>query len=201
MNQQINLYQPMFRRQEKVFSAMTMIQTVLLFVGILTVIYFYGQSQINPIERQIKITGNGLIKLRSQVQEYREKATPQTKSKLLEAEITRLEKELEERRKVRNLLEKQQIGTAPRFSRIMEALARQHVDGTWLTDVEISASGRALSLNGKTLASDLVPVYMQRLGEEGVMTGIAFNNMEMLRGKKDPDETGRQAMTFHISTD
>ena len=200
MNQQINLYQPMFRRQEKIFSAMAMIQTVLLFVGILTVIYFYGQSQINPIEEQIRKTGNGLVKLREQVQIYREKAPPKSKSRLLEAEITRLEKELEERSKVRDLLEKQQIGTAPRFSSIMEALARQHVNGTWLTEVRISASGRALSLNGKTFTSDLVPIYMQRLAEEVVMTGIAFNNMEMQRSKEEAEAMSRRAMTFHIST-
>lgn len=200
MNQQINLYQPMFRRQEKVFSAAMMIQTIFLFIGLLAVIYFYGQYQINPLERQLMNTNAALVKLRSQVDQYRQTTGQRGKSKLLEDEINRLQKELDERRKVRDILANQQIGSGPGFSDLMEALARQHIQGTWLTAFEISAGGNALSMNGKTLSSGLVPRYLQRLGEESVMSGIAFNNIELQRSaKEDRDADGRE-MIFHVST-
>jgi hypothetical protein len=200
MNQQINLYQPMFRRQEKVFSAMTMIQTLLLFIGLLVVIYFYGQAQINPLQKQLDKSRSDVVKLRGKVESYRQNAPRQSESKLLQNKIARLEKELEERRRIRDLLDRQQIGNAPRFSAVLEALARQHVQGTWLTEVGISGGGRALSLDGRTLSSRLVPRYVQRLGEEAVMNGIAFNNMEMRQTGKDESGAERRSMSFHIST-
>lgn len=200
MNQQINLYQPMFRRQEKVFSAAMMIQTISLFIGLLTVIYFYGQYQINPLEKQLSKTESGLVKLRSQVGKYRQTGEVQGKSNLLEDQVSRLRQELNERRKVRDMLARQQIGTGPEFSKLMEALARQHIEGTWLTAFEISAGGEALSMNGRTLSSSLVPRYMQRLGEETVMAGIAFNNVEMQRSAQEDREAGGREMIFYIST-
>ncbi|MEX2524899.1 MAG: PilN domain-containing protein [Gammaproteobacteria bacterium] len=200
MNQQINLYQPMFRRQEKVFSAAMMIQTVSLFIALLAVIYFYGYYQINPLEEQLSKTESDLVKLRSQVDKYRQTGETQGKSKLLEDQVSRLQQELNERRKVRDTLASQQIGTGPEFSNLMEALARQHIEGTWLTAFEISAGGKALSLNGRTLSSSLVPRYMQRLGEESVMAGIAFNNVEMQRSAQEDRQAGDREMIFYIST-
>ncbi len=116
MNQQINLYQPIFRRQEKVFSAAMMLQTISLFIGLLAAIYFYGQYQINPLEKQLMNTNAALVKLRSQVDKYRQETEQQGKSKLLEDEISRLQKELDKRRKVRDILASQQIGSGPGFS-------------------------------------------------------------------------------------
>ncbi len=200
MNQQINLYQPMFRRQEKVFSATTMIQTVLLLIGLLAAVYFYGYYQIQPMEEQLRKTESGLVKLRSQVDNYRQSVEQQGKSRLLEDQVRRLEGGLEERQRVREILDAQQIGTGPGYSDILTAMARQHVEGTWLTAFEISAGGRALSMDGKTLSSGLVPRYLQRLGEEAVMTGIAFNSIELLKkGKENGDADGRE-MHFHVST-
>lgn len=200
MNQQINLYQPMFRRQEKVFSAAMMIQTVSLFIGLLAVIYFYGHFQIKPLEKQLTRTEANLVKLRTQVDKYRQTGEGQDKSRLLEDQISRLQRELNERRQVRDMLDGLQIGTGPGFSDLMEALARRHIEGTWLTAFEFSAGGKALSMDGRTLSSDLVPRYLQRLAEETVMADIAFNNIEMQRGTKGDRETGDREMIFHIST-
>jgi len=198
MNQQINLYQPMFRRQEKIFSAATMIQTVLAFTGLLAAIYFYGHYQINPLEEQLSQTKTEVRRLRAQVNEYEQAGAGRDKSQLLEDEISRLQKELEEKRRLRDVLDRRQIGSGPAFSALMEALARQHIEGTWLTAFEISAGGRALSMDGKTLSSSLVPRYLRRLGEESVMREIAFNSVELQRSV-DGDAGGRE-MLFHVST-
>ncbi len=55
-------------------------------------------------------------------------------------------------------------------------------------------------MNGKTLSSGLVPRYLQRLGEESVMTGIAFNNIELQRSTKEDGDAGSREMLFHVST-
>jgi Tfp pilus assembly protein PilN len=202
MKQQINLYQPVLRRQEKVFSAMTMLQTICLFLVVLTIIYFYGQHQIKPLQVQLRKLNRDVASLQSQVDSYKNQASPGTGSRLLENEIARLEKDLQERRKVQKILEQQELGNTEGFSGYMEALARQHVRGTWLTRVAIENGGRALSLHGRTLASELVPRYIQRLANEDILSGISFNVMELQRpdAKKEGAVPGRNALEFNIST-
>lgn len=202
MNQQINLYQPMFRRQEKVFSALTMLQTISLFLVVLGIIYFYGQSQLKPLQDQVRKLSRDTASLQAQVNKYRKQVPPAGRSKLLENEIARLQRELEQRRQIRDILAHREIGNSIGFSRYMEALARQHVQGTWLTGVAIDNGGKSLSLHGKTLASELVPRYIQRLGSEQILAGISFNAMDLQRPPEQKEQSiaGSVPLDFKIST-
>lgn len=202
MNQQINLYQPMFRRQDKVFSAMTMIQTSFLFLVVLTIIFFYGQYKIKPMKIQLQKVTRDVASLQSQVNTYKTRTPIQGKSKLLENEIARLQKELQQREEIQSILKRQELGNSTGFSGYMEALAREHVQGTWLTALAIKNGGKDLSLQGKTLASELVPRYIQRLAKEDLLSGITFNVMELQRPKETEKRSvpGRMALDFNIST-
>jgi Tfp pilus assembly protein PilN len=203
MIQQINLYQPMFRRQAKVFSAITIAQTSLLILVVLTTIYFYGQYKIKPLEIQLQHASQDVASLQLQVNNYKKQIPEQAKSQLLENEIARLEKELKQREDIQAILARQELGNTRGFSGYMEALARQHVEGTWLTRVAIKNGGQALSLQGKTLSSELVPRYIQRLAKENVLSGITFNVMELQRPNAKDKQViaGRNELDFNISTD
>jgi pimeloyl-ACP methyl ester carboxylesterase len=88
----------------------------------------------------------------------------------------------------------------PRHEHLLEALARQHVEGTWLTRIDISGGGTALRLDGRTLASALVPRYVQRLSEEEVMADIAFNYLELQRPPQGSEAPRRREMMFRMSS-
>ena len=50
--QQINLYQPIFRRQRHIFSAVTMMQSIAAVVVALMTIWLYGLWQVRGLENQ-----------------------------------------------------------------------------------------------------------------------------------------------------
>ena len=77
----------------------------------------------------------------------------------------------------------------------LEALARQHVAGTWLTKIRIGDGGASVGLEGKTFSSELVPVYIQQLANEKTLAGTAFNVMELHRSEGVEDQ-----LNFKIST-
>jgi Tfp pilus assembly protein PilN len=195
MNQQINLYQPMFRKQKIVFSAMTMLQVGIFFIVVFTSIYIYQSSQIKPYKKQLATIDKELIQLANQIASI---STPQkSKSKLLENEITKLTKELEQRKRISRVLTSRSFGNSSGFSSYLEAFAKGHVQGTWLTSVNIKQGGTSLGLKGKTLSSELVPVYIQKLAEEESLHGSSFNVMELARLEKDE---GVSELSFSIST-
>ena len=197
MNQQINLYQPMFRKQKIVFSAMTMLQVGIFFLLVFSSLYAYQKIQIKPYQQQLANIDKELVQLGNQVTTLESTQKSQSKSKLLENEIAKLSKELEQRERISNVLSSRSFGNSSGFSSYLEAFARGHVQGTWLTNVNIRQGGSSLGLKGKTLSSELVPVYIQKLAEEKSLQGSSFNVMELARIEL---EEGSSEINFLLST-
>ena len=87
------------------------------------------------------------------------------------------------------------------LSVFLEGFARQHVEGTWLTQVRVRAGGRSIGLQGKALLPDLVPAYIDRLSKEPVLKGTSFSNMELRAVPGQLDVVGFSVRTSGISAD
>lgn len=195
MKQQINLYQPIFRRQKKIFSAVTMLQISGLFLVVFVSISIYGQVKLQPLHEQYDKMHTDIIQLNSQLTRLEERQGRDSNSKLLENEIARLSRELAKRREIQDLLSTSALGNSAGLSAYMESLARQHVQGLWLTKISVANGGKILALQGRTQASELVPAYLERLAVEPAMNGMSFNMMELMR-PIEPDNT----LEFKLST-
>jgi Tfp pilus assembly protein PilN len=66
-------------------------------------------------------------------------------------------------------------------ARFLQALARQSVDGVWLTEVTVAGHGDDIALRGRTLDPELVADYLRRLGREEALQGVAFNQLSFQR--------------------
>jgi hypothetical protein len=196
MNQQINLYQPMFRKQKVILSSMTILQVGVFFLVVFAGLYAYQGSKLKPYKSQLASIDKELVQLSSQVAAL-SGSQKQSKSKLLENEIAKLTKELEQRERISKVLSSSSFGNSSGFSSYLEAFAKGHVQGTWLTSVNIKQGGASLGLKGKTLSSELVPVYLQNLAEEESLNGSSFNVMELARVDTEQGET---ELNFSIST-
>ncbi len=196
MKQNINLYQPELREKKVVFSAASMLLFTGLFLVLFTAIYAYQLFRIKPYEKQIAALDNELLQLQQQVTTL-ESGQAKGRSKLLENEIERITGEIAKRERIVDTLASRSFGNDSGFSDYLESFARGHVEGTWLTQVKIKAGGALLGLTGKTLASELVPLYIQNLSNEAVLKGAAFNVLEIARveGKEGDSE-----INFLIST-
>tara|TARA_R110000782_G_scaffold250847_8_gene338296 strand:- start:6473 stop:7069 length:597 start_codon:yes stop_codon:yes gene_type:complete len=197
MMEQINLYQSMFRKQKVIFSAVTMLQVGMFFLIVFSGLYAYQTVQIKPYKQRLVIIETELFQLSAQVTALESSQSKKGKSKLLENEIVKLSNELERRELISNILSSRSFGNSSGFSSYLESFARGHVEGTWLTDVNISQGGASLGLKGKTLSSELVPVYIQKLAEEESLKGSTFNMMELARVEK---EDSNPEISFLIST-
>lgn len=181
MKQQINLYQPIFRKQQKVFSAVTMLQITAFFVVVIFSIYAYNVYKLKPFSRELDKTNVRLEKLTQQIEIVGKKLSGRGKNSLLESEISRLTTRLENMKKVSAALSSGSFGNADGFSDHFEALAREHVDGAWLTDITIADGGGKLALAGKSIDPELVPIYIQRLADAPVFKDQKFNILELKR--------------------
>jgi Tfp pilus assembly protein PilN len=196
MNQQINLYQPIFRKQKEFLSAIAMAQLSVVALLFFAGLYGYSLHQMQQMQSQLATVKNNVTKMKVSVAEFQSRQVLIVPSKLLQAEINRASDELAQRKRIVNVLSKGSFANTTGFSGHFEALARQHLNGSWLTGISIETGGESISLKGITYAPELVPRYLQRLLEEAVFAEASFSLMELNRSAENTEE-----ILFTVGTD
>ncbi|MBS1211822.1 MAG: hypothetical protein H6R26_438, partial [Proteobacteria bacterium] len=74
------------------------------------------------------------------------------------------------------------------FSGYFEALARQAVPDVWLTGIRLTAGGREMELEGRSLDSRKIPLFVQALGRETVFAAKTFSNLAISRSEQRPGQ-------------
>lgn len=65
----------------------------------------------------------------------------------------------------------------------LQALADQHPpSGLWLTSINLAAGGTQMRLRGRSQNQELLPEYLQRLGQSTVFKGREFARFDVQRG-------------------
>lgn len=176
MSQQINLFNPLFMRKEKYFSTRTMLQSLGLIALGLMAIYAYALWQSSGLER---LTAGYSRQLAAQRDQFLS-LSGQGRSKLLEAEVTRLETDVKARRDMLSMLQGGGLGNTDGFSRYFAAFARHPMRGVWLTGFSIGDNGNALNIRGRVLHPDLVPEYLKALNRDDVMRGRLVTELKLV---------------------
>jgi hypothetical protein len=199
MYQQINLYQPIFRKQRQIFSAATMAQALGVITAALLAIYFYASVKVSGLETEVVQLEGRETALMAQLARM-DPALGANRRAELAAELTQLNATLEGQQRLIDELRKQPLGDAAGFSAYLAALGRQRTAELWLTAFAINGGTGAIELEGRTLRPELVPEYMQRLGREAALSGQVFDSFELERdtetGEATFRATSRKALTF-----
>lgn len=185
MYQQINLYQPIFRKQRQIFSATTLLQALGLVTAALVVIYGYGLMSVRALEAEIAQLEGRERALTLQLERI-DPDIGRGQREELDGELARLNSALFEQEQLVEVLRKQPLGLTDGFSGYLAALGRQRRPELWLTQIAINGGTGAMELAGRSLQPELVPEFMQRLGREPVLAGQRFDQFEI----EHDEETG-----------
>jgi hypothetical protein len=179
MSQQINLYNPIFRKKRKVFSAMTMVQCFGLMVLSAGLLVWYANHQLSELSKQAATATAQLGFNQTRLATINAEFVPRQKARALEDEIRRLEAEVTSLQGASDLLKKNEFGNPKGYSEYLRAFARQSLEGLWLTSFSISARDSEIGLTGRALAPALVPAYINRLATEPVLKGKFFTTLDL----------------------
>lgn len=187
MSQQVNLFNPIFSRQKKPFSALAMLQGLgVVLLGVM-LFYAYAQYQVVTMGRQAAETARRLETEQVTLTRVVAEKTPAIKSKELEEEVARLESQLKARQQVLEVLQSGELGNTAGFSEYLRAFSHQAMDGLWLTGFIIHGAGNRMAIDGRAVRPELVPAYIGRLNQEKVMQGKSFAAMEISLPAVKPD--------------
>ncbi|MHB8746268.1 MAG: PilN domain-containing protein [Gammaproteobacteria bacterium] len=182
MTQQVNLYQPIFRAQPKVFSAVTIAQASLLLTLGLAAMYGYARWQNGQLDRQVTRLQAQQDELLKHIEDFSTRFPAKQKNPALDRQAARLTAERAGKARAVAVLSDGVFGNTHGFSTYFAGLAHQHVEGLWLTGLAIGDGGQQLSLSGRTVDAPLVPRYLQQLTAEPAFNGREFKTFQMARG-------------------
>jgi len=171
MAQQINLFNPVFLKQKKHFSAATMLQSLGLVVAGVLVFYGYARHETSVQTRVADDAAKQLAAQTQQVAALTREFSPGGRSRLLQDELARANARLNQREEMLAVLQTGGLGNTAGFARYLTALAHQPVGGVWLTGFSVTGDESELHLSGRVLQADLVPLYIRALSREEVMRG------------------------------
>ncbi|MDO8466008.1 MAG: PilN domain-containing protein [Gallionella sp.] len=188
MSQQINLFNPIFMKQRKYFSLLTMLQALgMIVVGSL---FFYGYAiyQVGELGKQSEESTKRYNAEEVRLARFTAEFSPQQASQALQEEMRRMEKQVADQAELVEIIKSGAVGNTTGYSEYMRAFARQVVQGLWLTGFRITGDATQLSLSGKVLSPELLPAYIQRLGKESIMQGKTFSTLQMQQPKVDANQ-------------
>jgi len=199
MHQQVNLYQPIFRTQRRIFSSQT-IALAIAVVGVALVgLWAYGTWKVGRLEREVaEVARQDKLRaanLASGGAAFAAQANPAE----IESRIKALSDELSRRARALDALRSGAAGTTEGFAARFEALARHHVEGLWLEELSFGGAGRNMSVSGATVDSRLVPRYLEELQQEPTLSGARFDRVEIAEPPVTDDKRTAPPLTFHLS--
>ena len=197
MNQQINLYKPQFHPQTRMFPAWFMLQaTAVLMLGMMLT-FVYAQHRIDSIEQELDIVSRQESIALDRLQNIGPLINAVTGETNWSEQLDESLRMLAERQAVLNLIQGSTLGDTQGFSRHLRALARQNVNGLWLTRIVLSALGDRTTLEGRAIRAELIPLYVQGLTLEAPFAEQGFHRFQ-IDNPIDDDET---ALLFSMDSD
>lgn len=179
MHQQINLFQPVFRKQHKVFSAGTLAQIAAAVLTLLVAILGHVRWTLAGMEQSAAELQQQHDHIHQQIGVI--EASFQTPdSAALEAEIEQLMIDIDQRNSLLAQFDQLVLQHRSGFAAQFRALAEQHVPGLWLDGVTVNGEGQ-IEIRGITLDAKLVPIYLQQLQKQPGLSETPFETVSMQR--------------------
>jgi hypothetical protein len=193
--QQVNLYHPMFHKQEVQFSAVTIsiILGVLLFAYIVT--YTATWIQLQGVENQLQAAQSRKANMESNAAMLSEQAPNAGTDKGLLQRLEALQRQRDLRKEATAVLESSMEKEQKVLSSFFSGLARQNIDGLWLQRIYILNGGDELELGGRVTHPELVPQLLGKLSQEEAYKGHAFEVLSLERGEEE-----QPFVSFNLST-
>lgn len=183
--QQINLYHDKLKKEKLILSFKHVLygSVALLFFlgfiqGINEYIYYSTRAQLNAKAKVLEAKTQHLINFQASLPKVQ-------RDRSLNVKLRKLEKDLISKQTVLDVLSNEKLGNTTGFTQHFEGLARQSIQGLWITRAHFTQGGTVLDIQGKSNQPDLVPKYLQALSGENAFKGTELDSFIIQKNSKE----------------
>lgn len=180
MSQQINLYHPGLRPTQRPLTATRLALGVIVLALALGAYYAFAEFQVHQSELALAEANSEFKALQEQILKIGGPAG-QTGVRGVEESVAKAEAELRIREAVLKRLGGGDLGGTQGFSAYLTALARQRVEGVWITGLTVAGDSGDFTLQGGVSRPEILLDYIRKLSREDVLKGRQIGDFRMLR--------------------
>ena len=204
MSQQINLFNPEFLQQKKIFTAATMALALGVLVTGLLGLGIAAKLRADSLQAQADSGAAQLDKTQKRLDSVSAEFVPRKEDPRLAEELSIAQNELVGLKEVADVIERGELGDTQGYAEYFRALARQSSEGLWLTGVSIAGAGLEIGVRGRAMDPAMVPGFLGRLRNERVMQGKPVGSLQIgeaaaLKVLKDGKESSAPAPYVEFS--
>lgn len=177
--QHLNLCSQLDRTVEPPFSARQQLWAVASTTVLMLLIYVVLVIGSGSYEDELKTLTQRQNSMSQELDQLKARKAQLQKDRTLDNEIIALKNDLKFRRQLLASIDPESSDVGSGFAKHLGGLARQHVDGLWFTQIQLTEGGQQLALLGSTRQPEYVPQYLQKLSSEEVFAGHQFRVLRM----------------------
>lgn len=179
IDQQINLYQDRFKKQQVILSAVQM--GGVLAVLLLTVIVssWWMQAEIDSEQQRNKALLAQQTDVQKQFQDLQSRLEKIRADNPWSEKITRLSQHIGARKLMINYLDRARVDSGRSFTSQLNELSAFRVSDVWLS--EITLAENSIRLEGSALREEKVPEYFSEFRKRDLFEGMGFDLFEVKR--------------------
>ncbi len=200
MTQEINLYQAQFKKARTAFPATMMAGALLALVALAAAWAGWEFWRLERLEETLHASTQALAQREGKRQDLQATVKARAPSHALVARLKKLETVAAFEMPLAEILAHHAFPEGSGYSDFFLAFARQDLRGTWLTRIRIEGAGREILLKGYATRAELVPRYLQRLSNEAVLHGTAFEALQMAQPDNEDGHRPAAKIAFAVST-
>jgi cell division protein FtsB len=179
MSQQINLINPTLIKQKDLLTRPRIIMAyglLLLFVLAFAAYTWHQVTDLLATKSQLAVA---LEKRQAELAQLTTARAPRAPNQALVAQLALLESKQNVQTQLLEMMNRGQVSQEKSLASYMRGLAKQTMDGLWLTGFSIDQANHSVTLRGRTLNADALPDYMHQLGQEPVFSGQLFGGLRI----------------------
>jgi hypothetical protein len=177
-----------------------MTQALALLVLGMAAFYGFALWQDGDLARRTRESGRAYEQQKQQFAKLAAELSPEKRELQLDRDLKRTEAAIASRRALLRELQAGVGGDSTGYSEYLRAFARQTVPGLWLTSIQIAEGSARLTLGGRALEADLVPVLIGRLKQEPALRGRSLEALAITRSSAAGKEPARTIVDFTVSS-
>jgi hypothetical protein len=182
VSQQINLFNPIFLKQKKIFTALPMAEALGVILAGALLMAWFANHRVDELQQRADAGKKALAGREARLTAANTQFAPRQKSPALLAELAEAEAQLASLHEVEVVLRGGGLGNTAGYAEYFRAFSRQNVSGLWLTGVTIVGAGNDIGVQGRAMQPTMIPNYIARLTAEKIMRGKTFGSLKIDRG-------------------
>jgi hypothetical protein len=203
MYQQVNFYRTEFLTRKQRFGSGALLMVSGVVVVAMIAAYFLATYQMMGIKSQLRVA-KGQENAAQQRLENFDPASASGEEASWSKRLEEAKRALQDQELVLTMVVDSSLGNIDGFSRHLTSLARQDIDGLWLSRIRLSALGDNTQIEGQALRPELVPLYLQSLALEEPFAYQRFHQFTIDRPDEEEGGTkkaSRNVVTFSLSSE